>query len=253
MSSLSERLDDLPLAEGGVAGVAAFVAGYLVTYLLKLGDVAAAKARSASDGGLFVATHESSTIPAEDVFGEELVISAQESGVQWTLNVFGVDPPGDATMVAWLYEGAHGLDPSGRLVVETGSESATYALSLAVPVETHLLLVPPVVLTAAGYAVVSQVGAPEEMQRAGRLGGTVAVGYALASLAAIALFRWSQTGAVLNASGSSSTALSYGPNPLVALAVMGVAYPLVFGALGGYVAFRRASTDAPSFDDTDRL
>ena len=116
------------------------------------------------------------------------------------------------------------------------------------PTEPSLLLIPPVVLTAAGFLLVTRVGAPEEVQQSGPLGGTVAVGYASATVAALALFRWRQTGSMLNTS-TSSTTFTYGPDPLFAVAAMGLAYPLLFGALGGYLAFRRAGSDAPSFDD----
>ncbi|WP_135822684.1 hypothetical protein [Halostella litorea] len=232
----------IPVVSGVVAGVGALVAGLAATYLAKSGAIADARARTWDEGGMFEAVLQT---PGTDGWVEQFNVTTPDApteGVESTFAFYGVNAPGDETVVSWLYQRMHGLDPGGTIEITLPDGSATYALSLNVGVETWLLAVPPLVLTAAGYLVVARM---DPADRSAKAGGAVAVGYAVGTAALLVAFAWNESGTYGDAS-ESAVAVSYGADLLPAVLQMGVAYPLVFGLLGGYLACRRTASAAPS-------
>lgn len=141
------------LASGAIAGVLAFLGGYLLTYLLKAGSV--------SD--LFTTT-----------LGE-----AQGSGLS---------QPGDWQVVGWFFFQMHTV--ATETILTAGSLSETSATTGSV--ESWLLLVPIALLLAFGYIVArnADVGGIADGAQAG---ATVTVGYAAVTVAAVFLSSWSES------------------------------------------------------------
>jgi len=193
-------LSSLPLREGAVAGIVAFALGVLLT----LGLVVGASALSGT-------TVDERYEQLDEEYGEE--------------------PPSLPTAAGWLFFSAQFVDievDGGGNSLDTGS--LDLLAELDAEGELPLLpvvwrLVPVVLLTVAGFVLTTLTTPAETSLRQGAThGATLAVGYAVATLAGAVLLRASVGDATLS------------PAVGQAVVVAGLAYPLVCGTLGGALA-----------------
>jgi hypothetical protein len=220
-------LGSLPIQRGALAGVGAFVVGYVLTYLLKSGDIE----DKTPDDGVMIA----------EANGEEEDMIFSEADV---------DPPEVADAVTWLYYEMHNVDMAGTLTyteIRDGETIRTfeYDLLLGVDVETYMMLIPPVLLAAAGYWVVSSVVVSDEGEAA-KAGATVMAGYFVAAVLSAVVFVYND----LHTENQGSdweymVEAAFSVDVQSAAIIAGLVYPLAFSALGGYVAYRRTSTTGP--------
>lgn len=149
-------IERLPLARGAVAGVAAYLGGYLLTYLAT-----------------------SSTM-------EERL-----SGFNFIVNVFGGEPIAVWQGVGWLFYNAHFV--STRVTGFGGSRSVNFIAESDGGAAVLLYLVPVAMLAAAGLLVARQDDATERSDAA-EAGAAVAAGYF--PLAVIGRFLFQYDGSV---------------------------------------------------------
>ena len=205
--------DTMELAKrGGLFGAVAYVVGYLLTLVLYSMD---------------------------DNLGTE---------------IFGGSEISSATGAGWVYYNAHLSDLTLRF--RSSAESITGSINLLIDREmvfsgsefvpslswggTSLpeplfFLVPVTVLAGAGYGLVQWTPVPSA-RAAAKLGGSVVAGYLPIAV----------LGAVLFTSGSgieASTVLE--PDLATALVFAGLLWPLLFGAIGGYLWFKLHGTASP--------
>ena len=176
---------------GFAAGLAAFLIGYLVTFLWRGREI------------------ERSIEPLEALF-----------------SLFEAEPIGAWRVVGWLYYGGHFVDT--RVTAEFGPFETAVYLDLvregAGTLET-LYLVPPVLLLVAGAIVAAGLRAPD-IPTGAMVGASVVVGYLVAILAGLVVFAYGGTR----------------PDPVPAIVIAGLVYPVVFGAVGGVLG--RVITDS---------
>ncbi|MFP8958564.1 hypothetical protein ACLI4Y_17775 [Natrialbaceae archaeon A-CW3] len=133
-----------------------------------------------------------------------------------------------AELVAWTYVNAHGV---ATQIPQHGLFSLLPAEQNAV---THgggsewvLLLLPPIVLALAGATISTRrLDTLETHTDAAIVGAMVAVGYLLATIVAVLVSTVPVEGGVIR------------PAPLESVFVVGIVYPLVFGAVGGILTRR---------------
>jgi hypothetical protein len=160
-----------------------------------------------------------------------LVAYAVKSGeIASRLELFSVltDPPALWQGVAWVVYAIH-LVP----VTTTGSvagQSLSATLSGGEVRDAWLLLVPVAVLLAAGYLLARRFDAASPAAGAA-VGATAVSGYLALGALGLSVVGWSRSGSVLG----GSVTVAVGPDPVLGV-VAALAYPLVFGALGGAVA-----------------
>lgn len=104
-------------------------------------------------------------------------------------------------------------------------------------------LVPVVFLVIGGYLMARSMDRPSDTLRAAMTGATIAGGYLLMSVLGMYLFGTSARISNVSIGGSPETA------PPVGLLLVGVVYPLVFGAVGGVVASLRTESDEDVTDE----
>ncbi|WP_252697935.1 transporter permease [Natronosalvus vescus] len=142
------------------------------------------------------------------------------------------DEPGVATLVGWLYFGGQFVDieMSWALGTESMNLLDETSADLTIPTVVYYL-VPVLVLIAAGYKLASQTLAEGSTPEEGaKIGATIAAGYMVAVVFATQIFTWSiQDGST---TGSVNVAFTE------AILISGLMYPLLFGAIGGYLVFR---------------
>jgi len=207
----------LPLA-GAVAGAAAFLLGFLGTYLVA-GD---ALDDTMSAGDLLFVQNPSSEGGIEPAY----------------LDGLGIDPPGTTRLVAWLYHDLHAVDLGGTFSVEGGGRAVSYGVAMEYGPDAVLYALPPLALAVGGFLAVRYLGYRAE-KRAVKAGMSVGVGYATLSVASAVLLAWEAT--ATRAGGEPVTyAVEFGADPVSAALVAGLLYPALFGATGGYVAARTA-------------
>lgn len=141
------------------------------------------------------------------------------SGLNALVSFFGGDGIPTWKAVGWLFYDAHNV----ALQIPSGDGAASRHLIGGEGNLTVLYALPPLLLLAGGFlaAYTADVGTPK---RGAAAGASVAVGYVV--LAVAGAFVTS-----VDAFGSS-----VGPGLLTAALLAGVAYPVVFGGLGGLVA-----------------
>lgn len=127
-------------------------------------------------------------------------------------------------VAGWLWVGAHHV----ALRASKGTMVDGYELPVA-PTATdpwawYLFAVPPVLLAAAGALA---AGSADSAQQATKRGVGVGVGYVLAAACSLYAFRW--TG-VFQYDGMHRVVA---PETVPTLVVLGLAFPVTFGALGG--------------------
>ena len=173
----------LPLRPAALGGAVSFVVGYLLTYLLKIGDV-----------------NEALRSPL--------------------LDLSGLPTPGDWQVIGWFFLSAHNV----AVTVAVGAGATTTTRALGIDVPTWLLLVPIGLLVVAGFAVVryAQVSQPA---RGAMAGAAVALPYLVLAVLLTLLSAWTV--------GGGGATVRVAPALLTGVLVAGVAYPVVFGGLGG--------------------
>lgn len=122
--------------------------------------------------------------------------------------------------VGWLFYNAH------LVATEIPTPGGTLSRDLLVAgnAPVALYLAPPVLLTLAGWGVARQARDLPDVRAGARAGSTVVVGYLLFAVAGAFVISADAFGAPV------------GPDLLGAAAVVGLLYPIVFGALGGALA-----------------
>jgi len=140
-------------------------------------------------------------------------------GVNLIANFLGIDAVPTWRGVGWLFYNAH--------FVQTrvpGPGGPTFTDFLARTEQGWLLtILVPVLLIAAGAVVAHRTDGSESIGRAAIHGGAVGVGYLPLAAA----------GAVLTAQPIADTGAKIGPDLIPAVLLAGLAYPLLFGAIGG--------------------
>ncbi|WP_158056127.1 transporter [Halorussus halophilus] len=124
--------------------------------------------------------------------------------------------------VAWLFMNAHFVAAKAPTI--TG---ATQTVNLVTAEEgpTALLVLPPLVLILAGIAVAYGLTRSEDPIAGAKSGATLALGYLPLSIGA----------AFLTSHAIGDTDAAIAPDPVTAILLAGVVYPVVFGGLGGVV------------------
>lgn len=202
--------------DAAAAGVTAYVIGYVITYLLKSGSVS----RAIGD-------------PQGLVGGGTL------------------GEPAKWQMIAWLYAGMHNVP--GVIRLQGGGRSTSQELhwSEAGAVwEGWLLLIPVLLLVFAGFGLADESLIPGAGLWDGARGGAVIVlGYFPAALLGAGVTQWRAS-----TSGFGGTAeIVIGAKIAEAALIAGIAYPLVFGAVGGALAARENDgSSEPSRRPPDR-
>lgn len=142
------------------------------------------------------------------------------SGLNALVSFFGGDGIPTWKAVGWLFYDAHNV----ALRVPSGDGSVSRHLIGGEGNLTALYALPPLLLLAGGFLVAYTADAADDPGRGALAGASVAVGYVV--LAVAGAFVTS-----VEAFGSS-----VGPGLLTAALLAGVAYPVVFGGLGGLLA-----------------
>ncbi|MFB6142694.1 MAG: hypothetical protein ABEJ30_05060 [Halorientalis sp.] len=181
--------DRAPLTAGALAGAAAYLVGYVLTYALYSDTV-----------------RESVLARVAALFGADVTVE----------------------MVGWLFYNAHFVPT----VVDVdapifGGTDAVNFLARGDAFSPLLYLVPVLLLVGAGLAVARRHPTPSATDAA-VAGGTVVVGYL--PLAILGQVRF----------GVATEAARVAPDLVLAVALAGVGYPVVLGALGAVVAHRTA-------------
>jgi len=214
-----------PVVRGLVFGLAAYLLGYFAAFLL---------------AGPAVADRVSGAMVP--YAGTNLPIAEVSDG-----------PVSPATAAGWLLYSGH-LVPvaAGAFPVSDGS-LGNLALTGG-PGALAALAVPPVALTAGGWAVAAPVATPRPGLRTARVslsglgrevrvpvaglrGTALLVGYLPAAYAGCLVFSVGESGGALP---------TVGPDMVLGVTVAGLAYPIVFGGFGGLLAGLWASRRAPA-------
>lgn len=156
----------------------------------------------------------------------------------------GVETVGDIEAwrgVGWAYYGAHNVDivvtstvggRSGTTTLELfGEASEVTNLADTVPVVVYLL-VPVLVLSGASYVLVRTVDERPTTVGTAALGATVAVGYLLCVVVGRVLFTYSASSTFFG----QEVTVTVVPELWPTVALAGLVYPLLFGAIGAVVA-----------------
>lgn len=124
----------------------------------------------------------------------------------------------------WVFYGAHNVDVTISALGQSQSQNVLQTLSgvTSIPVFVYYL-VPIVVLVAVGYIVASRVRTGGNVAAGAAAGATVTIGYLILAVAGTFFFAIGSGGA------------SAGPDLLTSALVAGLAYPVVFGAVGGAI------------------
>ena len=168
------------LGVGALAGLGAYLLGYLVTYLVTADPI------------------------RNSVASRMLDVLTGESAV-WKL-------------VGWVFYGEHFVD-----AIVPGLLAGSNAVNLVTAVETvpeYLFVVPPLALVLAG-AVAAQVTTAPRPTEGAVAGALVVLGYLPAAVVGAFVFT------------ITVGDVSAGPDLVTAVLLAGVAYPLVFGIVGG--------------------
>jgi len=208
----------LPVA-GALAGAAAFLLGFLGTYLLS-GD-ALDGAMSSSD--LLFVQDPSASGGIDPEYLAEL----------------GIEPPGTAQLVAWLYHDLHAIDLGGTFSVEGGGQSVSYDVAMEYAPEAFLIALPPLAVAVGGFLAARYLGYRSE-KRATKAGLSVAVGYAALAAGTAVVLAWESSATVQSGGQAATYAVQFGPDPVSSVLVAGLLYPALFGSAGGYLAARTA-------------
>ena len=180
----SSSLDRRGVAAGGAAGVAAWLLGYVFTYLLVAPDV-------------------------------------RESGLNRVIEALQGEPA-TVDVVGWVFYNAHLVETVVADVPVLGTSSTSF-IGGDGGFSSLLYVIPVALLLAAGLAAGRYQGARATSD--GILAGlAVLPGYLVASVVGAFLFVVSVGGATVS------------PDPVLAVLVAGIAYPVLFAGAGGALA-----------------
>lgn len=131
---------------------------------------------------------------------------------------------GDITLqlVGWLFYNAHFVPTAVDLPL-FGSGSVNF-IAEADAFSAVLYAVPPLLLVGAGLAVARRHGTSADIGDTALAGASVVIGYLPLALLGIAAF------------GVSLGSSTGGPDPVLAVGLAGLVYPVAFGAIGAVVA-----------------
>lgn len=169
---------------GIIGGVAAYVIGYLATYVAVARDV------------------ERSLRPVDVI-----------------LDLLAAEPIGTWRVVGWVFYSAHFVRT--ELVGGFGPVQVTRSVDIVGEVGGEMLLlylVPVLVLVITGV-VVAIVAPAREVSPGALAGASVVLGYALAVAVGLVAFSYANNG----------------PDPVTGMALAGIVYPILLGAIGGIV------------------
>lgn len=143
--------------------------------------------------------------------------------------------PSTMQVASWVYHRAHLTSVDATFTVKETTLSFDFVLDPSGIVQ----FLPAVLLGIAGYLIASRVDT-RTPKDAAKAGAHAAVGYLVAAVASLYLLSADSQGAVRIGGAQSDItvdgALSVGPKLGPTIALTGLAFPLVFGALGGYLA-----------------
>ena len=186
---------------GFVGGVLAFVLGFVATALL-----------TEADENLELA--------------EDLIASTGPGGVAVSEFL-----PEWYQVVSWVFLENHQVSVSVSVREELGGDFVGEYTETLLPAASELQLLPPLLLAAAGFLVArrySRTGFAD----AALAGATVVIGYLPGILALLYVASFEVVVPVFDA-----VVLEVSPALAQTVLIAGLAYPLVFGALGGLLAF----------------
>lgn len=125
----------------------------------------------------------------------------------------------------WVFYGAHNVDVTISIMGQSQSQNVlqTAAGNTAIPTIIYYL-VPVIVLVAVGYVVATQARIGDDVAAGAAAGATITIGYLILAILGTFLFAIGQGGA------------SASPDLMMSILLAGLAYPIVFGAVGGAIA-----------------
>ena len=190
------------LGGGLVAGLVAFVAGYLLLFAVKGNQIMT---------NFFRGMRASGTGPQQF---QEMGIALPE---QWKI-------------VGMVYHTLHNVPYS--LSISRGGQSFTTTAGRGFMTGDFIpWLIPMLVLFVAGFVLASSLR-PTSRRDGGITGASVAVGYCLAAVATSFVFMWSAT-----ITTGTAASISMGPDLLSTVIFTGLVFPIIFGGVGGIVAY----------------
>lgn len=163
-----------------------------------------------------------------------LVDSDLNDGLDDIVTAFDELGAGVLDGVIWIFLQGHLVDV--EVSREFGDETETETIDLFAEYSTSLpellyTAVPAVILIGAGYLVAQRVETPES-EEALKAGASVVVGY----LPAVVVLRF--VSRLSESDGEQSFAVA--PELANTLIVAGLLFPVILGAIGGYIAFSRS-------------
>jgi len=151
-------------------------------------------------------------------------VAGQLRGLNLVATLFGVETVPTWKGVGWLFFGAHGVATrfpapgGGTHLVNLVQQSNDGTVAL-------LYVLVPVLLVLAG-ALAARLAEATSTGEAAGAGAAIAVGYLVGAVVGVVLF----------AQAIGSTGAHIAPDPITAVLLAGVIYPVVFGAVGGVVS-----------------
>lgn len=167
-------------------------------------------------------------------------------GVSWRIDLdviaLFVDSPkiagGEKDLAGWVFYNTHFVETTlPEAGYQKGSTTANILLetsSLTIPAVVWALI-PVLVLVGAGYATTNVLDRHTTRKGSAIAGGTIVIGYLPLTAAGILLFSAAY-------GPNTSYEVSMGPEPLLAIGLMGLVYPAVLGAIGGILAWWRTKS-----------
>lgn len=152
-----------------------------------------------------------------------MYLFAAIDGVEGTAEI------GTWKFIGWIFYGSHMVDLEASALGQTQSygvfddASGAEGLTSTIP-EVVYYLAPVVVLLGAGYVLYQRTNVSLNTEAAAGLGATVAAGYIVLAAVGTFLFEFSSSGVTI------------APKLTPAIALAGLAYPLVLGAVGAVAA-----------------
>lgn len=234
------------LRTGGIAGAAAFVVGLVLTTIVERG-------LTDPDTGLFRMENVRGSTDPGVTTSETLTYGNVTEFAEQAPEGVAIAEPSNVQLAGWVYHRAHlaSVEGSYELWIDSSIVEEWMVADLGFAVEPSTLgyLVPLLVVGAAGYWV-SQQFDPADPRTAATYGAYVAAGYAVLAGASLFGLAWETGGTgVLDSDfleGQMRIALSAEPDRFTAVALTGVAYPVVVGGLGAYLGHEFGSDDSPA-------
>lgn len=156
---------------------------------------------------------------AQDFELEEMLQFLQWMGVE-------VEIPETYQVLGWIFYRSHNVEIYKDMTGQTHSREV-FALAEGGLWEPWFLLVPILTLGLAGFGVASLRGS-ETMWRGALSGSSLVFGYGSLALVSVFVTTWTTP--------AGGATLQIGPDPVTAILVVGVVYPISLGGIGGALA-----------------